>query len=121
MAAERTVLVVVRTIATASWLLDILPELIGDPRVQVLFTLDEDASAFDDGVLDILRELRGKLVPWSQAGDDRGAVRTDDRWRGGVGRGSAGRRAAAVPAGGARPRGDVRWHLRPVLEAERPL
>jgi hypothetical protein len=36
MAVERTVLVVIRTIATASWPLDILPELLGDPRVQVV-------------------------------------------------------------------------------------
>ena len=67
MSAERTVLVVIRTITTASWLLDILPELLGDARVQVLFTMDEDTSAFDDGVLDVLRQIRGKLVPWSQA------------------------------------------------------
>jgi hypothetical protein len=67
MSAERTVLVVIRTIATASWLLDILPELVGDPRVQVLFTIDDNTSAFDDGVLDVLRQVRGKLVPWSQA------------------------------------------------------
>jgi hypothetical protein len=66
-ASERTILVVLRTIATVSWLLDLLPELVADRRIQVVFTLDDDASAFDDGVLTALRSVSARVIPWSQA------------------------------------------------------
>ncbi|MGB7587578.1 MAG: CDP-glycerol glycerophosphotransferase family protein, partial [Solirubrobacterales bacterium] len=64
---ERVILIVLRTIATVSWLLEIISELLPDPRIQVIFTMDEDGSAFDDGVFDALREARGRFIPWSQA------------------------------------------------------
>lgn len=64
---ERVVLIVLRTIATVSWLLEILSELLPDPRVQVVFTMDEDGSAFEEGVFDALREAQGRFIPWSQA------------------------------------------------------
>jgi hypothetical protein len=59
--------VVLRTIATVSWLVDILDELVGDVRVQVLFTIDDDASAFDDGVRAAVQAIGGRFIPWSQA------------------------------------------------------
>jgi hypothetical protein len=64
---ERVVLIVLRTIATVSWLLEIVPELVPDTRIQVVFTMDEDGSAFEDGVFDALREAQGRFIPWSQA------------------------------------------------------
>ena len=64
---DRVVLIVLRTIATVSWLLEILSELVPDPRIQVVFTMDEDGSAFEEGVFDALREAQGRFIPWSQA------------------------------------------------------
>jgi len=38
-----------------------------DPRIQVVFTMDDDGSAFEDGVFDALHEAQGRFIPWSQA------------------------------------------------------
>ncbi|MHB8293840.1 MAG: hypothetical protein ACYDH5_04305 [Acidimicrobiales bacterium] len=56
-----------RTITTVAWLFDFLPELLDDNRIQVLFTLNGEGSAYEDGVSDAVRKLGGRLVPWSQA------------------------------------------------------
>jgi hypothetical protein len=64
---ERTILVVVRTITTVSWLFDVLPELLGDSRIQILFTLNGNGSAYEAGVVDAVRDLGGRVVPWEQA------------------------------------------------------
>jgi hypothetical protein len=61
------VLVVVRTFTTVAWLLDLLPTLIGDRRVQVLFTLNGDGSAYEAGVIERVRTLGGRTLPWEQA------------------------------------------------------
>ncbi len=64
---ERTVLVVVRTFTTVAWLLDLLPALIGDRRVQVLFTLNGNGSAYEAGVIEQVSALGGRSLPWEQA------------------------------------------------------
>jgi hypothetical protein len=66
---ERVVLVVLRNIATVSWLLEILAELVPDRRIQVVFTLEDEGSAFADGVLEAMRESGCRVIPWSQAID----------------------------------------------------
>src|SRR5919205_1393894 len=65
----RTVLVVARTVTTTVWLLDFLAEVFGDdPRVQVLFTVeDERPSVYHQGARDLLRDIGAAVVPWSQA------------------------------------------------------
>jgi hypothetical protein len=62
----RTILVVVRTMTTLSWLSEILPELLDDLRIQVLFTLAE-GSAYQDGVAEAVHSAGGRFVPWEQA------------------------------------------------------
>ncbi len=66
---ERTVLVVARTLTTTVWLLDFLEEVFGDdPRVQVLYTVeDERPSVYHRGAHDLLREVGAVMVPWAQA------------------------------------------------------
>jgi hypothetical protein len=65
--ARRTVLVVLRTVTTLWWLLDMIAEAIGDdPRIQILFTVAE-GSAFEAGVADTVVAVGGRLVPWEQA------------------------------------------------------
>jgi hypothetical protein len=61
------VLVVVRTFTTVGWLFDLLPELLADLRIQVLFTLNGVGSAYQDGVLDEVRARGGRVLPWEQA------------------------------------------------------
>ncbi len=63
---QRTVLAVTRTLTTTTRLLDVLDLVREDPRVQVVFT-HERGSAFTDGVLDLIRSIGGRLVPWDQA------------------------------------------------------
>ncbi|MBI5105907.1 MAG: hypothetical protein HZB46_13175 [Solirubrobacterales bacterium] len=67
MQTERTVLVVVRTITTVAWLFDILPELVADTRIQVLFTLNGRPSAYEAGVAEAVAALGGRVLPWEQA------------------------------------------------------
>lgn len=65
---ERSVLVVARSVTTASWLLDFLPELLCDSRVQVLFTVeDESPSVYDRGAHELLGQMGVAQIPWSQA------------------------------------------------------
>jgi hypothetical protein len=65
---DRRVLVVARTVTSTSWLLDFLDELIGDARIQVLFTVDDDApSAYHRAARELLRALGAPTIPWSQA------------------------------------------------------
>ena len=59
-------LVVARTLTATNRLLDVLPVISGDPRVQVVFTLDE-GSAYAVGARRQLDELRVPFVPWSAA------------------------------------------------------
>jgi hypothetical protein len=61
------VLVVVRTITTVSWLFALLPELFADQRVQVVFALNGEPSAYEAGVIDAVREIGGRVLPWEQA------------------------------------------------------
>ncbi|WP_433327769.1 translation initiation factor IF-2 [Spirillospora sp. CA-294931] len=62
--AEREVLAVVRTVTSASRLLDVLPVFDGDLRVQVSFTVSA-GSAFGGGLPDFLHGMR--VVPWRRA------------------------------------------------------
>jgi hypothetical protein len=64
---SRNVLVVVRTLTTLTWLFDILPELLEDQRVQVVFTVNGESSAYERGVGEFVREIGGCLLPWEQA------------------------------------------------------
>jgi hypothetical protein len=61
------VLVVVRTLTTFTWILELLPELFADPRVQLVFTVEEEGSAYRDGAVEELAGLGGRTVPWEQA------------------------------------------------------
>lgn len=60
-------LVVVRTLTTFTWLLELLPELFADPRVQIVFAIDDEGSAYRDGAVEELGGLGGRVVPWEQA------------------------------------------------------
>src|SRR3954453_12270599 len=65
---SRTVLVVARTLTSTSWILDILPELLSDTRVQVVFTVETDrSSVYVQGAYELLHSLRIPVVPWAQA------------------------------------------------------
>lgn len=65
---ERYVLVVARTLTTTDWLLDILNEVLADPRIQVAFTVeDERPSVYHRGATELLRREGALMVPWSQA------------------------------------------------------
>ena len=65
---ERTVLVVARNQHTTEWLLDFLPDVLDDPRIQIVFTIDEVApSAFQHGARELIRAIDSPLIPWSQA------------------------------------------------------
>ncbi len=57
----------VRTITTVAYLFDALPELLGDRRIQILFTQNGEDSAFEAGVADAVRALGGRMLPWEQA------------------------------------------------------
>ncbi len=60
-------LIVVRTITTVAYLFDAIPDLLSDRRIQTLFTLNGDNSAYVAGVEEAVRDLGGRLVPWEQA------------------------------------------------------
>jgi hypothetical protein len=62
--------VVVRTATTAAWLLDVVPEVLDDVRVQLLFTIAH-GSAYEDGAIDTLNEADVRVVPWEQATSSR--------------------------------------------------
>ncbi len=64
----RSVLVVARTLTTTEWLLDFLAELFPDPRVQLLFTVeDEQPSVYHQGAQKLLHDIGAPTVPWGQA------------------------------------------------------
>lgn len=63
---ERVVLAVVRTVTTATRLLDVLELLRTDRRVQIVFTL-EPSSAFSAGTAELVAHVGGVLVPWTEA------------------------------------------------------
>ncbi|SES25083.1 hypothetical protein SAMN05216188_12812 [Lentzea xinjiangensis] len=63
---ERVVLAVVRTVTTATRLLDVLELVRGDPRVQVVFTF-ERSSAFTAGVTKFIEDNGGHVLPWDEA------------------------------------------------------
>ncbi|MGA4850272.1 hypothetical protein ACOBQB_30010 [Streptomyces sp. G5(2025)] len=63
---ERTVVVAARTVTSLVRALDVVPEVLhDDPRVTVVFAYDP-TSAFNDGVLDLLRSLGCRTLPWPQ-------------------------------------------------------
>lgn len=67
---DRTILIVARTVTTTAWLLDILVDVIADPRIQILFTVeDESPSVYHEGVRRMLSEMEAPVIPWSQAVD----------------------------------------------------
>jgi hypothetical protein len=64
--SERTVLVVVHHLTAATRLVDVLPLLESDRRVQLVFTL-APSSMFSAGACGFLDRLGGVVVPWQQA------------------------------------------------------
>jgi hypothetical protein len=64
--AERTVLVIVHTVASGTRLLDLLPVFESDPRVQLVFTTP-GTSAVSQGVSEFLAGLGVVVIPWAQA------------------------------------------------------
>jgi hypothetical protein len=64
---KKTVLALARTFNTTVRLLDVLPELLHDHRIQVLFALSDERSSFDDGTIDLIQKVGGRIVPWEQA------------------------------------------------------
>ena len=65
---ERTILVVARGPTTTLWVFDFLDEILADPRIQVVFTIDEDEpDTFSRGLTDITSIADAAVIPWSQA------------------------------------------------------
>ncbi|MDX3852721.1 hypothetical protein [Streptomyces sp. AK02-01A] len=65
----RTLVVAARTVTSTVRVLETLPALLrGDNRVNVIFAHDP-TSAFNDGVLDLLRDAGCRVMPWSQLAD----------------------------------------------------
>ncbi|MEC4015258.1 hypothetical protein [Streptomyces sp. H27-D2] len=63
---EKTLVVAARTLTSATRVLETLPALLrGDSRVTVVFAYDT-TSAFNDGVLDLLRDAGCRVMPWAQ-------------------------------------------------------
>ncbi|WP_436531723.1 hypothetical protein [Actinoplanes sp. HUAS TT8] len=67
-AAERTLLAVARTVTSTARVLDAVQLLRDDPRVQVVFTVN-DSSPFNDGVPELLTRAGARVVPWDQVRD----------------------------------------------------
>ena len=66
--SERTILVVARGPTTTLWVFDFLEEILADPRIQVVFSVDEDApDTFSRGFTDISSIADAVAIPWSQA------------------------------------------------------
>jgi hypothetical protein len=66
MSIDRVVLVVVHTVTAATRLLDVLPAVSEDPRIQILFTTP-GTSAFTHGVTEFLTDIGARVIPWAQA------------------------------------------------------
>jgi hypothetical protein len=62
----RTALVVVPTVAAGTRLMDIVPLLEADHRIQVMFTVPHTTDAWH-GVEDFVRAQHGLVLPWHQA------------------------------------------------------
>jgi hypothetical protein len=62
---ERTVLVVVHTVTSATRLGDVVPMLEADPRIQVVYT--QAPALFGGGTAEFLGRLGGVVVPWEIA------------------------------------------------------
>lgn len=63
---ERTLVVAARTVTSLVRVLDVMPEIVhDDPRITVVFAYDP-TSAFNNGVLDLLRSLGCRTLPWPQ-------------------------------------------------------
>ena len=60
------VLAVTRTVTSLNRILDVLPALADDPRIQISFTVDE-GSEFSVGVVDRVHALGARIIPWSVA------------------------------------------------------
>ncbi|SFP72220.1 hypothetical protein SAMN05421810_103206 [Amycolatopsis arida] len=66
MPSDRLVLAVVHNVTAATRLLDVLPAIVADPRVQVVFTCP-GSSAFTAGTEDFLRDRDVAVLDWSDA------------------------------------------------------
>lgn len=65
-ATSRIVLAVVHNVTAATRLLDVLPLVASDPRVQVVFTCT-GSSAFTVGTVEYLAQRGVQVVPWAEA------------------------------------------------------
>ena len=66
--SERTILVVSRSLITTLWHMDFLDEVLADPRIQVVFTVeDEEPVVFSRGALDVSDAIDALRIPWSDA------------------------------------------------------
>jgi hypothetical protein len=64
---SRFVLVVIRTATTLAWLMDLLGDTLADARIQLVFTLSDDRSAYASDVDNLIAQKGGVFIPWSQA------------------------------------------------------
>ncbi|GII95492.1 hypothetical protein [Sinosporangium siamense] len=67
---NKTVLVVVHHLTAATRLMDIVPLVESDHRVQLVYTVPP-SSVFASGAHDFLRKAEGLVMPWSQATETR--------------------------------------------------
>jgi len=65
-AIERTVLVAVHYFTAATRLMDIVPLIESDHRIQVVYTVPP-ASIFSRGAYEFLRDIGALMIPWGQA------------------------------------------------------
>ncbi|MGW2588267.1 hypothetical protein ACWCYZ_44720 [Streptomyces virginiae] len=64
--SDRTLVVAARTVTSLVRVLDVVPEVVhDDPRITVVFAYDS-TSAFNNGVLDLLRSMGCRTLPWAQ-------------------------------------------------------
>ena len=65
---ERTVLVAARTLTITLWGLDFLDEVLADPRIQTLFSVDDQKpSHYWQSAANLLHRTEAATIPWSQA------------------------------------------------------
>ncbi|MFI5843483.1 hypothetical protein ACIA8K_27630, partial [Catenuloplanes sp. NPDC051500] len=69
-AAERTLLAVARTVTSTGRVLDAVQLLRDDPRVQVVFTVN-DTSPFSAGVSELLQRAGARVIPWNRLSESR--------------------------------------------------
>ncbi len=68
--SQRTVLVVAHHVTAAARLMDVVPLLESDPRVQVVYTV-APSSLFISGTREFLTGMGGVVLPWRQAAEIR--------------------------------------------------